>query len=420
MKKNGLFLLILCSFSFAQISLNGIGTYAENFNTLAKSGTSSTLPTGWFISESGTNANTTYTAGTGSLNTGDTYSFGSASDTDRALGGLQSGSLIPTFGAQFINNTGLPITQILIQYTGEEWRLGTASRVDRIDFQYSTDATSLTNGIWIDVDDLDFSTPNTTTTGSHNGNDSANQTVVAGTISGLNIPNGMTFWIRWVDFNASGSDDGLAVDDFSLDETALPVELTSFTAIAKGKTVELAWQTATEVNNYGFEIQRSEVRDQPARRSANESGTSERKWVKVGFVAGNGNSNSPKSYSFTDASARGKVAYRLKQIDNDGAFEYHGNVEVIAQMPQHYALMQNYPNPFNPATSIQYAVPSSQLVTLKVYDIIGRDVATLVNEVKEPGEYTVEFNAVHLPSGIYFYTLHSGNFTATKKLMLLK
>lgn len=155
-----LFAMIFNETAEGQVSLTTIGVaYTQDFNTLASSGPNSSVPTGWAFNESGSNANTTYTAGTGSNNTGDTYSFGATSDTDRAFGGLQSSSLIPMFGASFTNNTGSPIASILIAYVGEQWRLGTRSRFDRLDFQYSLDATSLTTGTWTDVDDLDFQTP---------------------------------------------------------------------------------------------------------------------------------------------------------------------------------------------------------------------------------------------------------------------
>lgn len=200
------------------ISLTTLGSaYTQNFDTLASTGTSSTLPTGWALSESGTSANTTYTAGTGSSTTGDTYSFGASGNTERAFGGLQSGSLIPTIGACFTNDTGIAITSLAIAYTGEQWRLGATGRADRIDFQYSLNATSLADGTWVDVNALDFSSPITTgTAGALNGNAAANRTAISSTVGGLNIPSGATFFIRWTDFNATGSDDGLAVDDFSL------------------------------------------------------------------------------------------------------------------------------------------------------------------------------------------------------------
>jgi hypothetical protein len=206
------------------ISLTVLGTsVCEDFDTLASSSTSSTTPAGWTFSESGTAANTTYTAGTGSLATGDTYSFGSTGNSERAFGGLQSGALIPTIGAAFTDNTGDTITSLLITYTGEQWRLGALSRTDRLDFQYSTDATSLTTGTWVNADLLDFTAPVTSpTVGALDGNASANRTLISSTISGLSIANGATFWIRWTDLNATGSDDGLAVDDFCLTPQAEP------------------------------------------------------------------------------------------------------------------------------------------------------------------------------------------------------
>jgi len=153
----------------AAISINSGGTaYTQNFNTLANTGTSSTLPDGWEFLETGANANSTYTAGTGSSNAGDTYSFGRVA-ADRALGTLRSGNLIPIIGASFTNNTGATITSLQISYRGEQWRSGTASRADRLDFQYSFDATSLSNGTWTDFNALDFSTPNTATTGAKDG-----------------------------------------------------------------------------------------------------------------------------------------------------------------------------------------------------------------------------------------------------------
>jgi hypothetical protein len=200
------------------ISIANFATpYTQNFDTLANTGTSSTVPAGWAFSESGTGANTTYTAGTGSSTTGDTYSFGSTGSGERALGGLQSGSLVSSFGASFDNNTGGAIGALLISYTGEQWRLGATGREDRLDFQYSTDATSLTSGIWTDVNPLDFLAPTTAgATGALDGNAAANRSAISSSINGLSIPNGATFWIRWLDANASGSDDGQAVDDIML------------------------------------------------------------------------------------------------------------------------------------------------------------------------------------------------------------
>ncbi len=208
------------------VSLIDLGlAYAQDFNSLGNSGTPgmSTLPRGWVLSESGANADTTYGTGTGSSTTGNTYSFGSAASTERAFGGLQSGNLVPTIGAAFTNNTGSTVTALSLSYTGEQWRLGTAGRHDSLLFQLSLDATSLTTGTWTSYPPLNFAGPvSTGSTGALDGNSSANRTAISSTITGLSIPNGSVFYIRWNDFNATGGDDGLAVDDFSITPFAAP------------------------------------------------------------------------------------------------------------------------------------------------------------------------------------------------------
>ncbi|GAB4458698.1 MAG: hypothetical protein Kow0070_12700 [Anaerolineales bacterium] len=209
------------AYAAGTVSLLAGATYEENFNTLASSGFSDVAPNGWYFAESLTNANTTYRAGAGSDNTGDTYSFGTNSDAERALGQLRSGTLATIIGANFSNDTGSAIKVLTIRYTGEQWRLGAVSRTDRMDFQYSTDATSLTTGTWVDVDSLDFTAPFTSVSGQLDGNAAQNRTILGYAITGLNISNGSTFWVRWTDLDASNSDDGLAVDDFSLTPNAL-------------------------------------------------------------------------------------------------------------------------------------------------------------------------------------------------------
>jgi M6 family metalloprotease-like protein len=191
--------------------------------------------------------------------------------------------------------------------------------------------------------------------------------------------------------------------------TAMPVELLSFTAESATEGVELKWNTATETNNYGFEVERRAVSD---RHLA---------WTKIGFVEGNGTTNAPKSYSFTDKSANGKTLYRLKQIDRDGKFEYSQTVEVTATTrPKEFALEQNYPNPFNPTTAIGYKLSAFGFTTLKIYDALGREVATLVNEVKDAGYYSAQFDGAKLSSGIYFAKLTSDGKTQIRKLLLMK
>ena len=203
-----------------------VTTYAQNFNTLANSGTTNALSiTGWLLNETGGGArdNELYGADNGGSTTGDTYSYGSTSSSERALGSLQSGTLISTFGAQIQNNSGGIITKLKISYTGEEWRLGTVDRTDKLSFEYSINATSLTNGTWVPVTSLDFITPVITAAGAKDGNNAANQTSIVYTIRDLSIPNGAVFLIRWTDFNASGGDDGLAVDDLTIE--ANPIDL---------------------------------------------------------------------------------------------------------------------------------------------------------------------------------------------------
>ncbi len=210
--------LLTNTYSFAQVSITSTATpYTQNFNTLrATAGTSTTLPTGWRLLETGTNANTSYTTDAGSSSTGETYSYGTGTATERAFGGLRSGSLIPTLGVQIRNSTGSTITSITISYTGEQWRCGATGRADQLDFQYSLNATSLSTGTWTDNNTLDFASPSTTTTGAKDGNAAANRTVKTAVITGLSIANNTNFWLRWNDLDASGADDGLAIDDFSI------------------------------------------------------------------------------------------------------------------------------------------------------------------------------------------------------------
>lgn len=192
--------------------------YTQDFDTLAASGTSSTVPPGFGFAETGTGANTTYAAGTGSSNTGNTYSFGV--DADRAFGGLQSGTLIPTIGGCFVNNTGVTLSSLEITYDGEQWRLGATGRADRLDFQYSTNAVSLLDvgATWVDVDALDFTSPNTTVASGStlNGNLAANRTAGITSVTPFSVAVGATFYIRFLDSDAAGADDALSIDNFSL------------------------------------------------------------------------------------------------------------------------------------------------------------------------------------------------------------
>ena len=211
-------------------------------------------------------------------------------------------------------------------------------------------------------------------------------------------------------------------DNFSFNATALPVELTTFTASAEENGITLQWKTATETNNYGFDIERSTIStNSNVIPNGVDGGIDE--WNKIGFVNGAGNSNSTKSYTFTDTSAVNgkKYKYRLKQIDYNGSYIYSNTVVAAAKLkPSNYTLSQNYPNPFNPSTKIDYRIPEAGHVVLKVYDILGNEVATLVDGNKLAGSYSVSFNASNLASGIYVYVLRTNKFTASHKMILMK
>jgi hypothetical protein len=191
----------------------------------------------------------------------------------------------------------------------------------------------------------------------------------------------------------------------ALKSTVLPVELTSFTASMSKAGVKLDWSTASELNNARFEIQRS------------KDGSN---FATVGTVSGKGTTTNVTRYSFIDNNSFGKSYYRLKQVDFNGDFSYSGVVEINGTVPQKFAVEQNYPNPFNPTTTINYSVPEKSNITLKVFDVLGREVATLVNGQVEVGNHQVTFDASKLSSGIYYYTLQSGNNISTKKMMLVK
>jgi hypothetical protein len=197
----------------------------------------------------------------------------------------------------------------------------------------------------------------------------------------------------------------------------LPVELNFFTASAGTHNVKLIWKTATELNNMGFNVERS---------------LNKTDWMMIAFVQGSGNSNSQKEYSYIDnsASKAGKYYYRLKQIDNDGSFKYSNIVEADLIAPSVFALNQNYPNPFNPSTRISYTLPLDSKVILEVYNLTGEKVGQLVNQEQSAGYYFVDFNASAInktiTSGVYFYRLNAPNkvdgtnFSSIKKMMILK
>jgi hypothetical protein len=199
---------------------------------------------------------------------------------------------------------------------------------------------------------------------------------------------------------------------FATPSAPLPVELISFTAAAANSSTTLVWKTATEVNNYGFEIERSDFAFPQTVGS----------WEKIGFVAAMGSSAKPHDYSYTDVDLpSGRYEYRLKQISADGSIKYSSVAEAeIGISPSVFALGQNYPNPFNPSTTIRFSLARRGQVSLKILDILGREVATLVNGDLEAGLHQATFDASRFASGIYLYRVKAGDFSATKKLVLIK
>ena len=199
-------------------------------------------------------------------------------------------------------------------------------------------------------------------------------------------------------------------DSFRTAGRTVPVELTSFTSSVNENNVTLNWQTATETNNQGFQIERRETKDERSEE-----------WENIVFVNGNGTTTGPQTYSYKDENlSAGKYQYRLKQIDFDGTFEYSNIVDVEILPPAKFSLEQNYPNPFNPSTKISWQSPVNGHQTLKIYDVLGNEVAILVNEYRTVGKYEAEFNASNLSSGIYYYKITAGEFIQTRKMILLK
>jgi hypothetical protein len=189
----------------------------------------------------------------------------------------------------------------------------------------------------------------------------------------------------------------------------MPVMMLSFTALVDKNNARLSWTTENEINNSGFDIERRIFK--PGAQ-----------WQKVAFVQGSGTTTEAKSYSYYDKKLQtGKYEYRLKQIDYSNNFEYF-NLEnpVDISGPKDFKALQNYPNPSNPKSKIDYEIPLTAKVTIKIYDILGREVVTLVNEVKEAGYYSAEFDGSSLASGVYFYKLTAGDYSATKKMLLVK
>ncbi len=316
------------------------------------------------------------------------------------------------FNAFYLNNnegkaTGVDFTDINTGYVSASVWDGTGAIAKTTDAGSNWISTMFTNPLW----SIDFPISGASQVGYAVGSQG---TILKTYDAGMNwLPQQSGTNIKLNKVHFKDFDFGFAVGDGGIilrtTEGGVPVELTSFSAIVNEREILLNWTTATETNNRGFEIEK----------------LSGHNWVVIGFVEGNGTTTEPKSYSFRDEDLEtGIHKYRLKQIDYDGTFEYSEIVEAEVTAPVEFELSQNYPNPFNPSTSIQYAIANRQFVQLKVYDVLGNEIATLVNEEKLAGTYEVEFNpesSIRYPaSGIYFYQLTAGDFIQTKKMILIK
>jgi hypothetical protein len=215
-----------------------------------------------------------------------------------------------------------------------------------------------------------------------------------------------------VDFYGATANDVMYFDNFQIETiNVVPVELTSFAATQQGSKITLNWTTATEVNNHGFEVERKIAESTD--------------WTVIGFKQGFGTTTEARSYSFIDdisLISSDAVSYRLKQIDFDGRYEYSNEILVDNIVPTQFSVAQNYPNPFNPVTSIKYQLPAEKFVTLKVYNSLGEEVRTLVNNMVNAGSHEISFSADGLSSGVYFYILRAGQdeFVQTMKMILMK
>jgi ligand-binding sensor domain-containing protein len=236
------------------------------------------------------------------------------------------------------------------------------------------------------------------------------------------IPNGATirslsfdhYENLWMGFNTGPGqlDGGVAV--YRPSGVVIPVELISLNIEKIQSSVSISWSTSTETNNKGFEIERIRTNDFNEHRN--------QLWASIGFVEGRGTTSELQGYLYIDKNLQaGKYSYRIKQIDYDGSYKYFSiNESIEIGLPEVFSLQQNYPNPFNPVTTITYQIPIEGLVTLKIYDILGKELTTLLNEEKQAGKYSIEFNASRLSSGVYLYELRSNEYKSTKKLLLMK
>ncbi len=377
------------------------GPWIESSNSISENFESATFPpagwakltpdggTGW---ERGTVGITPIPGWTGGTNT-------------NPPGGSGTGNAFFTYtlGGAASNDSWLITPQLLNVQAGDSlkfWLRKFGAYVDKLEIKISTTTNTSTSAFTVVVADLPFS--------------AADSGWVARAYAiGSLVPAGSNVYIAFRAVVADNFNDGAAffIDDVKAGAGVVPVELASFNASANISDVKLSWATATETNNKGFYVERKVVGGE---------------YAAIGFIEGVGTSSSTKEYSFVDRSLQnGKYSYRLRQVDFDGTTEYSKEIEVDVTGPTAFALSQNYPNPFNPSTMINFALATDAKVVLSVYNVLGQEVATLVNGNLAAGSHSVSFDASKLTSGLYIAKINATgingqNFVSNIKMMLNK
>ena len=377
---SGLSIILIVPSIISVISPNGGDNWVQKSSVSSTSIYFSDINNGWAVGEGGSIVKST--------DGGETW-------ITKEIGTTNDLNCVKFYNSNLGMCVGNAGTVLLSTDGGETWvsqNVGTAEALTSVSFTNSSKVwITGSNGTILNTTDLG------TNWTYYNG-------VTENDITSLSFLNENTGWI--------GGENGTM---FRYQNDVVPVELVSFTAHIKNNTVQLNWRTATEVNNYGFKVERR---------------INEAEWNIITFIEGHGNSNSPKEYSYSDKDlfvAGSRFQYRLKQIDSDGSFEYSDIVEVEL-VPNQYELLQNYPNPFNPSTTIRFSLPKQTQVKINIYNMLGELVETLANGTYEVGYHKVTFNASSLPSGAYIYRIESDapstgskqSFVQVKKMLLLK
>ncbi len=324
------------------------------------------------------------------------YTIKAQINMNTGTGQLGSSTMIITFDTTAMTFPASPVNGAdysFLNFNGNDYSKATITRPKKNEIWFNIELTNNNNGTevadspnWTDVATLNFKILNQ---------------------SGTSKLQWQTRDANWAIYGGDNSTLWKAGTWSDLNKTATPVELTSFSASLDRNIVVLNWQTVSESSNLDFEIQRA-------------AKVNNYQWEKIGSEKGFQNSHAVNNYTFVDHSPRSDSSfYRLKQIEDNGNYKYSKIVK-INLAPLEYHLYQNYPNPFNPSTHIKFTLPEKNMVTIKVFDITGKEVATLLHETKNAGDYSLNFNARNLSSGVYVYQISSGNFVQAKKMLLLK